>query len=1037
MGKRRPAQDCTEASPEVAERVERWPIRSWVACALLLGVLASVSCGGGGGGGSVAQVTVPTTTANVDPSGGTIQVVDATDPLYGASLTIPPGAIPAGETAQIVLTSQSAPPGALEPGSGIVAASPTLLISKTGSRFFQQPVTLTLPYSISGQQQAGTPCVFYWDEDLGRYRYMNSVGIDRTNHRVSIETNHCSSYIVFGLPDLTKILDTRLAFDPDLDGLTINNPTGMNSKYTTGGCCLGASAFVKWFWDHQKTPGNPLSTVIPKAEYQDEIAIRAQQDAGSQISTTLETSLIEALNFGDPADMGADLWLILRATHSPVVLAAFLNLNQHLFSAHAVVVYGFDAPNGRFLIWDPNEDSSGSHKATLDYNLISGLHNLSSDPGFVFFTPLAFDPSLPDADLATLFSGSQQSWGGGYFSQITVAGAVDGKLSYNKGQNLAISGKVTGGNAGPVQIGWFRNAQFPECPRDGSLPSEISDVSADGSFTLDLPPILLDGTIQMALVATGSSGTFCDLTDGLTLLTVAPAPATAAPVISSFVAVPSSIHPGDTSMLQWSVTGEDSLSLSSDDPTDQPGAVTGTTSRPVTPSATRTYTLTATNSIGSSQQKATVTVGSAAPTSTYNLPGNVALDLILIPSGQFMMGRYQNEQDSFDIESPQHQVSLSSFYMAKFETTQEQWVAIMGSNPSLFTGDSTRPVEQVSYDDITAATTGYLARLNAQQAGNLPTGMSFRLPTEAEWEYACRANTSTRFYWGDDPNYTEINNYAWFQGNSGNTTHGTGDLKQPNAFGLYNMSGNVWEWVQDGYSAYSAEALQDPPGPASEHGSLLRGGSFVHQNNCRSAYRINIDPGVNYDRGFRLVLGAPRPSNFVASGNSSLGADGRWLISSSSGNRGMVRSTAEYAPWLTGSTFIYHYSIEPQIPGTAFTDFQNYCGFRCDGSAGDYAEMPSNCLFVRLFTDYVELGAMVADSYTTVATATKAISSGKHSVEIHDGAALVQVYVDGSLTLTQSIGTQYQGSSHNYVAFFEREDTAANPKFYIGDLVVP
>jgi len=119
---------------------------------------------------------------------------------------------------------------------------------------------------------------------------------------------------------------------------------------------------------------------------------------------------------------------------------------------------------------------------------------------------------------------------------------------------------------------------------------------------------------------------------------------------------------------------------------------------------------------------------------------------VWIPAGTFMMGRYAGEQDSDSDEDPQHQVTLTQgFWMGKYEVTQAQWQAVMGSNPSGITGDTSRPVEQVSWNDITQAN-GFLDKLNQANPG-----LTFRLPTEAEWEYACRAGTTTRFYWGDDP----------------------------------------------------------------------------------------------------------------------------------------------------------------------------------------------------------------------------------------------------------------------------------------------
>ncbi len=217
-----------------------------------------------------------------------------------------------------------------------------------------------------------------------------------------------------------------------------------------------------------------------------------------------------------------------------------------------------------------------------------------------------------------------------------------------------------------------------------------------------------------------------------------------------------------------------------------------------------------------------------------------------IPPGNFMMGRYPGEQDSYSYEDPQHQVTFAQgFWMSKYEITQAQWRAIMGTNPSYFTGDN-KPVEQVSWDMIRQAN-GYLDKLNAAHPGN-----GFRLPSEAEWEYACRAGTTTRFYWGDDPGYTVINDYAWHYYN--NTPYGTKEvgLKLPNAWGLHDMSGNVWEWCEDDWH----DTYTGAPGNGSAWVALprssyrvLRGGSWdVYYNwYLRSANRYWTLPVSRYD----------------------------------------------------------------------------------------------------------------------------------------------------------------------------------------------
>ena len=161
------------------------------------------------------------------------------------------------------------------------------------------------------------------------------------------------------------------------------------------------------------------------------------------------------------------------------------------------------------------------------------------------------------------------------------------------------------------------------------------------------------------------------------------------------------------------------------------------------------------------------------------------------------------------------------FYLGKYEVTQEQWEAVMGSNPSNFKGPK-NPVEQVSWDDCQE----FLDKLNAKAGGQ---GGKFVLPTEAQWEYACRAGSTGKFCFGDDEK--QLGEYAWYDENSDSKTHPVGE-KKPNAWGLYDMHGNVWEWCQDWYGAYGAEAVDDPSGPTTGSGRVFRGGGW---NNAAGA----------------------------------------------------------------------------------------------------------------------------------------------------------------------------------------------------------
>jgi len=231
-----------------------------------------------------------------------------------------------------------------------------------------------------------------------------------------------------------------------------------------------------------------------------------------------------------------------------------------------------------------------------------------------------------------------------------------------------------------------------------------------------------------------------------------------------------------------------------------------------------------------------------------------------------VMGSPTNEVGRYDTEGPQTTVTLSrGFWMGKYEVTQGEYLAVVGKNPSYFSTnngfaeDLSRPVERVNWQDAT----NYCALLTAQErlAGRLPAGAAYRLPTEAEWEYASRAGSTTRFSYGDDPDYTELTHYAWYTANSGGTTHAVGG-KLPNRWGLYDMSGNVWEWCSDWYGNYPGGSVTDPQGSGSGSYRVFRGGGWYDYGGrlCRSAYRYSLYPSIrSYSLGFRVVLAPGQP----------------------------------------------------------------------------------------------------------------------------------------------------------------------------------
>ena len=247
---------------------------------------------------------------------------------------------------------------------------------------------------------------------------------------------------------------------------------------------------------------------------------------------------------------------------------------------------------------------------------------------------------------------------------------------------------------------------------------------------------------------------------------------------------------------------------------------------------------------------------------TVKLPGNVPLVLVRIPAGTFTMGSPIGERSREDDEA-QHQVTLTrDYYIGKYEVTQAQWQAIMGSDPSYFSSGGDYPVEQVSWNDITAPD-GFLAKLNRHLAGTGQPGAGrMRLPTEAEWERAARGGTTTRFSYGDVLDCKDVcrpcathSRYMWWCGGNHPGRPAPVGGKQPNQYGVYDMHGNVWEWAQDRYGPYSSSAQTDPTGPSRGLDRVVRGGgSEVPLANSRSAARRVRPPDDRWAHtGLRLA----------------------------------------------------------------------------------------------------------------------------------------------------------------------------------------
>jgi formylglycine-generating enzyme required for sulfatase activity len=230
------------------------------------------------------------------------------------------------------------------------------------------------------------------------------------------------------------------------------------------------------------------------------------------------------------------------------------------------------------------------------------------------------------------------------------------------------------------------------------------------------------------------------------------------------------------------------------------------------------------------------------PASHETFTNSIGMELVYIKPGSFMMGSPTGEANRGGDER-QHRVTLTAgFHMGVTEVTQAEWGAVMGTNPSYFKGDD-RPVEQVSWHDAVA----FCEELSRRE------GRRYRLPTEAEWEYACRAGSTTAFSFGNSE--SDLGQYGWYGSNSGDQTHPVAQ-KKPSAWGLHDMHGNVWEWCRDWHSDYTSSATTDPNGAQTGMDRVLRGGSWGSGAQfCRSANRDGGSPGYrNYGFGIRVCV---------------------------------------------------------------------------------------------------------------------------------------------------------------------------------------
>ena len=260
-------------------------------------------------------------------------------------------------------------------------------------------------------------------------------------------------------------------------------------------------------------------------------------------------------------------------------------------------------------------------------------------------------------------------------------------------------------------------------------------------------------------------------------------------------------------------------------PIEQPQSVSST--------ASLSTSSTSLNAVGSSTSGCVITIP---------VRDGISIEMVKVEAGSFNMGATPEMENPHEDEKPVHRVTLTNnYYIGKYEVTQALWKIVMGSNPSNSKGDNL-PVEKVSWNDCQK----FISKLNKL------TGKSFRLPTEAEWEYAARGGNKSRGYQYSGSN--TIGDVAWYDGNSGSKTHAVG-TKQPNELGAFDMNGNVWEWCQDWFNRYSSSPQTNPIGAVSGSCRVYRGGSWCYSGYCRCSCRFDGTPDFrNGDLGLRLVL---------------------------------------------------------------------------------------------------------------------------------------------------------------------------------------
>lgn len=239
--------------------------------------------------------------------------------------------------------------------------------------------------------------------------------------------------------------------------------------------------------------------------------------------------------------------------------------------------------------------------------------------------------------------------------------------------------------------------------------------------------------------------------------------------------------------------------------------------------------------------------GTAIGQQPKEITNSIGMKLVLIPAGSFTMGSPEEDVGEIPFNTP-HKVTISkSYHLGSYEVTQHEYEKVIGANPSHFKG-AKNPVDTVNWEDAVS----FCKRLS-EMPNEKAAGRSYRLPTEAEWEYACRAGSTTSYSSGDTEE--SLGGYAWFKENTGNKTHPVGE-KKPNRWGLYDMHGNVSEWCQDWFARYPPSAVTDPRGPNRGTVRMLRGGGWDSDAAfCRTAFRNSGFPTFRtFNIGFRVAL---------------------------------------------------------------------------------------------------------------------------------------------------------------------------------------